>query len=198
MTEHQPYDVVGVAGAAEVRRYPEHVVAEITVEDSFESAGNRAFRPLAGYIGGRNRPGAKVAMTAPVLQEAEPPGRAPRAPTPQTQPLVTEPLVTEPLEGGGRYVVSFVMPAGRTRDTLPEPADPRVRVRTVPPQDVAALRYSGRWSRAAFDAHAARLLAEVAAAGLEATGPPRFARYDPPWTPWFLRRNEVLVPVARR
>ena len=98
----------------------------------------------------------------------------------------------------GSFVVSFAMPA-RSRETgTPEPADPRVRVRSVPAQLVAAKRFSGRWSRGRYDAHASQLLHEVAAAGLRVDGPLRFARFDPPWTPWFRRRNEVVVPVAAR
>jgi hypothetical protein len=60
----------------------------------------------------------------------------------------------------------------------------------------AALRFSGRWSRSSYEKRTAQLLVAVATAGLEVVGPPRYARFDPPWTPWFLRRNEVVVPVA--
>lgn len=172
MTEQQPYEVVGRYRDFEIRRYPEHVVAEVVVDASFESAGNKAFRPLAAYIGGRNRPDTKVAMTAPVVQEAG--SRA------------------------DRYVVGFVMPAGYTEDTVPTPTDPRVRIRTVAPGLAAALRFSGAWSRRAYERRAAQLLESLAEAGLEVDGPLRFARYDPPWTPWFLRRNEVVAPLAPR
>lgn len=188
MTEQQAYDVIAVYHGFELRRYPEHVVAEITVEGSFESAGNKAFMPLASYIGGRNRHGSKMAMTAPVIQET---GHSERL-------AMTAPVIQEPAARSGRHVVSFVMPERYTRATLPEPADPRIRLRTVPEEYAAALRFSGRWSRSRYEATAARLLGSVAAAGLEVTGPLRFARYNPPWTPWFLRRNEVVAPVARR
>jgi hypothetical protein len=187
MTERQPYDVLGHYRGFELRRYPEHVVAEIAVPGSFESAGNRAFMSLAGYIGGRNRPRVRVAMTAPVLQEPARPKRL----------AMTAPVLQEPGEEAGEYVVGFVMPAGSTEETLPEPADPRIRVRTVPEEYAAALRYSGRWCRRSYDAHETELLNLLAAVGVDVVGPPRFARYDPPWTPWFLRRNEVVVPVRK-
>jgi hypothetical protein len=79
---------------------------------------------------------------------------------------------------------------------MPEPLDPSVRVRSVPAHLAAALRFSGRWSRSRYDAHAEELVRAVEGAGLKVDGPPRFARFDPPWTPWFRRRNEVVVPVA--
>ena len=69
-----------------------------------------------------------------------------------------------------------------------------MRTRRVPAQTAAALRFSGRWSRGSYEKRAAQLLAALEAAGLEVVGAPRYARFDPPWTPWFLRRNEVVVP----
>lgn len=169
MTEQQPYEVVRTYPDFEVRRYPTHLVAEVEVGGPFEVAGNLAFPRLARYIGGHNRPGSKVAMTAPVVQEQDPDGH--------------------------QYVVGFVMPSSLDEEHLPEPADPRVRTRAVPEQTAAALRFSGRWLARSFEKQARRLLAAVAAAGLEVAGPVRYARFDPPWTPWFLRRNEVVVPV---
>lgn len=168
MTEEQPYEVVGEYAGFELRSYPAHVVAETRVQGSFEGAGNTSFRRLFAYIGGRNSGAQKVAMTAPVVQEEE---------------------------SDGWYVVAFVMPSGFQLDGAPEPGDPQVRLRGVPAQTAAALRFSGRWTRGRYEQHADRLLAAVAAAGLEVAGPPRFARFDPPWTPWFRRHNEVVVPV---
>jgi hypothetical protein len=154
-----------------LRRYPDHVVAETRVTGTFEGAGNASFRRLVGYIGGRNTQSRKVAMTAPVVQQAED-GNA------------------------GSFVVGFVMPADVDLASAPDPTDPDVHLRAVPAHTAAALRFSGRWTRERYDEHARRLLAALDAAGLQAAGPPRFARFDPPWTPWFLRRNEVVVTVA--
>lgn len=171
MTEQQPYEVVSEHPGFELRRYPDHVVAETRVTGSFEGAGNASFRRLVGYIGGRNAQRRKVSMTAPVVQETED-------------------------ETAGRFLVGFVMPADVDIDNAPDPTDDDVSLRVVPAQTAAALSFSGRWTRERYDEHARRLLDAVEAAGLEVVGPPRFARFDPPWTPWFLRRNEVVVPVA--
>ncbi|MBM7798224.1 hypothetical protein JOE57_001145 [Microlunatus panaciterrae] len=190
MTEHQPYDVVAQHPGFELRRYPAHLVAETVINGTFEGAGNKAFGALAGYIGGRNRPGSKVAMTAPVTQE-------PAAEQVSAERIaMTAPVVQQNADLPGQYVVSFVMPAGSTEESLPEPLDPRVRLRTVGAELAAAHRFSGRWSKASYDAAAARLAEAVSAAGLTVAGPFRFARFNPPWTPWFLRRNEVVVPVS--
>ena len=128
---------------------------------------------LVGYIGGRNPHCQKVAMTAPVLQEAED-------------------------ENAGRYVVSFVLPTGLELEHAPKPHDRGVRPRMIPAHTAAALTFSGRWTQGSYETYARQLLAAVKAAGLDVDGPLRFARFDPPWTPWFRRRNEVVAPVVPR
>ena len=184
MTEQQRYEVVQQGPGFELRRYPAHLVAEVEVNGSFEGAGNTAFRPLVAYIRGRNQASQSLAMTAPVLQRREDSDDTPAA----VETVTTE---TSP----GRYVVSFVMPEGSTRETLPDPGDAEVELRAVPEELAAVARYSGRWRSASYEQQTGQLLRAVNDAGLETTGPPRFARFDPPWTPWFRRRNEVVVPV---
>lgn len=186
MADEQKYTVVAAHPGFELRRYDAHVVAEVTVEGSHESAGNQAFRSLVSYIGGRNHTGRSVAMTAPVLQEAAA-GR---------HLAMTSPVVQR--DGGclGSHIVGFVMPADETLETLPEPDDGAVTLRAVPVEFAAALTYSGRWTQTGYDERVQRLRQSIADVGLRAIGQPRWARFNPPWTPWFLRRNEAVVPVA--
>lgn len=109
---------------------------------------------------------------------------------------MTAPVLQEPTPRSRRFVVGFVMPVDLSGDEPPEPLDDGVRIRRVPAQTAAALRFSGRWSRGSYEKHERRLLAAVERHGLEVSGTARYARFDPPWTPWFMRRNEVVVPVA--
>jgi hypothetical protein len=95
----------------------------------------------------------------------------------------------------GAHVVSFVMPAGETLESLPVPDDARVTLRAVPEELGAALRYSGRWTETGYRQRLAQLEQALSEEGVRAAGTPRWARFDPPWTPWFLRRNEVVVPI---
>jgi hypothetical protein len=185
MTEKQPHDVITRYPGFELRRYPAHLVAEVEVDGSFADAGNRAFGALVAYISGRNSTRGKVAMTAPVVQEPA-----------STKIAMTSPVVQEPSDRPGRHVVAFVMPAGFTLDTLPAPTDAQVRVREVPTEVAAARSFTGRWSEKIYEEQLAALRAGVEQAGLRPMGQPRFARFDPPWTPWFLRHNEVVLPVA--
>jgi len=184
MTEQQRYEVLRREPGFELRCYPAHLVAEVEVDGSFEGAGNTAFRPLVAYLRGQNGAGRSLAMTAPVLQRRES--------TDDTRaPVETVTTETAP----GRYIVSFVLPSDSTRESLPDPGDARVTIRAVPQELAAVARYSGRWTSTSYEQQTDRLLRAVREAALETTCPPRFARFDPPWTPWFRRRNEVVVPV---
>jgi hypothetical protein len=189
VTEQQPYDLVQSYDHFEVRRYPEHLLAEVVVDGAFEDAGNRAFRALFAYISGENLSSTKVAMTAPVVQDAA-----------SSRIAMTAPVLQEAIDAGdtadGAYRVAFVLPAELHMDTAPRPTNPEVRLRTVPESLVAVIRYRGRWTRDKYTSHLDELRQAVAAAGLTAVGSPRFAKFDPPFKPAFLRRNEVLLDLS--
>jgi SOUL heme-binding protein len=185
MTEQQRYDVLTRFPGFELRRYPAHLVAEVEVDSSFTDAGNQAFGVLVAFISGRNRTRDKVAMTAPVVQEQA-----------STRIAMTSPVVQESGVESGRQVVAFVMPAEFTLPTLPTPVDPRITIREIPIQVAAARTFTGRWTERIYQEQLAELRSAVTDAGLAINGSPRFARFDPPWTPWFLRHNEIVLPVV--
>lgn len=181
--EEAPYRVVQKETTFELREYEPQILAEVVVGGDLEDAGNQAFNLLFRYISGENRGRAKIAMTAPVAQE-----RAPE------KIAMTAPVGQQAAPGG--WAVSFMMPSSYTMETLPVPDNPAVVIRQVPARRVAAVRYSGTWSGARYRAHLAKLEAWIRARGLVPSGDPVWARYNPPFTPWFLRRNEVMIPVA--
>ena len=82
-----------------------------------------------------------------------------------------------------------------SRSTLPEPEDPQVRLRQVPARRIAAVRYSGFWSEKGYLRNKFELESWIHERGLITVGDPIWARYNPPFTLWFLRRNEILIPV---
>ncbi len=180
--EEPEYQVIRSIGAIEVRRYAPYVVAQVTVNESAEAAGNAAFPILAGYIFGKNKGERKLAMTAPVTQTAEP------VKLPMTAP------VTQSAAPGG-HLVQFVLPRGVTLDSAPEPIDERVRIVEMPARTFAVIRYSGFWSKANYDEHLDELTAALRAANLQWAGEPVYARYNAPFTPWFLRRNEIWLAL---
>ena len=180
--EEATYKVVNKDGKFEIRDYAPHILAETVVEGDLEEAGNKAFRRLFRYISGENRSRDKVAMTAPVSQEQK--GEKITMTAPVGQRSVQE-----------KWAVSFMMPASYTLETLPEPEDPKVTLRQVPARRMAAVRYSGFWSEKNYLRYKLELAFWIREKGLTIVGDPLWARYNPPFTPWFLRRNEILIPV---
>ncbi len=181
-TEEPKYQVVSKTGNFEIRDYAPQVVAETIVVGTREEAGNKAFNRLFGYISGKNQSSGKIAMTAPVSQ------------IPASEKInMTAPVGQQQVEGG--WVVSFTMPASYTLETLPVPTDSTVKLRLIPASRMAAVRYSGRWSQEHYSRYEAELKKWVNENGLKILGEPIWARYNAPFTPWFLRRNEILIPV---
>ena len=108
---------------------------------------------------------------------------------------MTAPVTQE--RKGEKWRITFLMPSEYTLETLPEPLDERVRLRQTPSRLMAALKYSGTWSSQRYEEKEALLMEMIKERGLTQIGVPVWARYDPPFMPWFLRRNEVLIPVQR-
>jgi len=181
-TEEAPYTVIRSEGNFELRDYPPLVVAETIVDGELEGAGNKAFRPLFRYISGENKSRDKIAMTAPVSQEQK-----------GEKISMTAPVSQERVQG--KWAVSFTMPSSYTMKTLPTPDDPNIKLRQVPARRMAAVRYSGSWSEKKYLQHKEKLEKWIKANRLSVTGEPVWARYNAPFTPWFMRRNEILIPI---
>jgi len=98
---------------------------------------------------------------------------------------------------GNKWAVSFMMPATYTMESLPTPDDSSVVLREVPARRVATLRYSGLWSEERYLQHKLQLEAWIKKNKLKVSGEASWARYDPPFMPWFMRRNEILIPVEK-
>jgi hypothetical protein len=183
--EEAKYTVLERDRDFELRQYEPQIVAETLVEGDFQKVGNEGFRRLFDYISGKNRKQQAIPMTAPVSQEA----------CAEKIPMTS--LVNQE-QVGGKWRITFLMPSRYTLETLPEPLDQRVKLTKVPGGLMAALVYSGTWSRRRYEEKERRLRELVGQKGLKMAGDPVFARYNPPFTPWFLRRNEVLIPVTDR
>jgi hypothetical protein len=172
MTDTIPYEITKTAGEIEFRRYPALVLA--TVDSDGNDSG---FNQLFAYITGNNHTRNTLQMTSPVISSQK---------IPMTAPVVSD-----------TQSMSFVMPAGKTRDEIPEPLDPRVRITTLPPREIAVIRFSGYAPHQDVDAAALRLQEGLKTAGIIPAGHPFLMRYNAPWTPGFLRRNEVGIEIQR-
>ncbi|MBL8201101.1 MAG: heme-binding protein [Chromatiales bacterium] len=190
-TEEPAFQLLEKDGAFELRLYPAMLAAETLVTGAdFEDAGNIAFGRLFRYITGNNRARAEIAMTAPVVQTANPPAQRGQ------KIAMTAPVIQQPGASGG-YRVAFIVPANYTLDTVPEPLDPAVRIVGTPARLVAAITYSGRATEVMHGKKEQALRAELAKRQLAVAGETITAQYDAPFIPGPFRRNEVLIPVAR-
>ncbi len=168
MVEQAAYEVLKKIGRTEIRRYPLLVAARV------DQYGDGGFNILFRFIQGNNRQRLNIAMTAPVVSE---------------QIAMTAPVLSE------TNSMTFIMPEGFTLETTPEPLDDRVQILEIPERAVAALRFSGRWSDSIFRKKSKEMLEELARAGIKTRGKVFSMRYNAPFTPWFLRRNEVAIIV---
>lgn len=168
MVENAKYKVLKKIGNMEIRLYPRLVIARV---DGYGDAG---FNLLFRFITGNNRQKSNIAMTAPVVSE---------------QIAMTAPVLSE---GGS---IAFIMPEGFTLESTPKPLDDRVKIVEIPERVVAALRFSGRWSDSVFKKQSEEMLKELAEAGIKTAGRVFSMRYNGPYTPWFMRRNEVAITV---
>lgn len=167
--EMPPYAVEWQDGAREIRDYGPHLLAEVTVSGSRSGAIQKGFRVLAGYIFGGNATGEKIAMTVPVAQTPE--------------------------AGGDTWVVSFMMPARYTTETLPAPRTDAIRFVTVGPSRQLVERFSGIPGSDSLADRAEALAAWAKAQGHEVLAGPHYYFYDAPMTlPW-KRRNEVAFTI---
>lgn len=191
-TERVPYETVERFDGVELRHYPETVLAETTAPD-----GRAAFGRLFRYITGANEGAEMVAMTAPVSTRdagTTIPMTAPvRTRSESSTVAMTAPVRTS--ERGDGVTMAFYLPAEFGPDAAPLPTDPAVRLVVEPPRTVAVRRFSWFTTDGRVERQREALLDGLARRGVEPRGEPYLLRYDPPWTPPFLRTNEVAVEV---
>ena len=181
--EEAEYRVLEREGQFEIREYAEHIVAETIAGKNFEEAGSVAFKRLFRYISGDNESRRKIAMAAPVSQR-----------TAGEKIAMTAPVSQRPSDSD--WAVSFMMPSSYTIDTLPVPSNPEIKIRTVRAHIAGAVQYSGFWSEKNYLENKSRLEAWIEKKKFIKDGNAVWARYNAPFTPWFLRRNEILIPLA--
>ncbi len=188
--EQAPYSVMSKDGAIEIREYAPHIVAETKVSGEQEKAISDGFRAIADYIFGNNTASAKVAMTAPVLQQPA------EKPVTSSQKIAMTAPVLQHTEESGNWVVQFVMPKEYTKATLPKPNNPAVTLVEVKTKRIAVIQFSGMAGEDSLREHTAELEAYMTSHGLKARSKASYAFYNPPWTLPFLRRNEVMMEIA--
>jgi SOUL heme-binding protein len=180
--EQPKYSVVASEKDIEIRNYAPVIVAETEVAGERDNAISGGFRTIADYIFGNNLSSQKVAMTAPVTQQAS------------EKIAMTAPVTQQ--GNGNTWQVRFVMPASYTMDTLPKPKNPAVKLKEIEGKRFAVIRFSGMAGEDSLKRHTDKLEAYLRSKNLQSLSAPTYAFYNPPWTLPLLRRNEVMIEVA--
>lgn len=169
MVEQLTFELLKTIDNIEIRKYNSFIVAKV---DGF---GDTGFNILFQFISGKNTATSEIKMTAPVISE---------------EIEMTAPVLSE------KESIAFVMPKKYSLNTLPKPLDKRIKIIQIPARIIAALRFSGRWSSSLFDKKSTKLLEIVKKENISIKGPVFSMRYSSPFTPWFLRKNEVAVEIS--
>lgn len=172
--------------AFELRLYAPKIIAEVLVNGDMSAASSQGFRLIADFIFGNNTAASgnseKISMTAPVSVKASSENIAMTAPVGLQQ-------------SDDRWRVYFVMPSQYSLQTLPKPNNPQVAIKQIPEQKFAVIRFSGLVNAEKMALKLAELHQWIERKNLKALGSPELARYNPPWTLPFLRRNELMLAV---
>ncbi len=181
--EQAKYTVVEKKKGYEIRKYAPQLVAETVVKGDYQRAINEGFMILAGYIFGDNVSKKKIAMTAPVVER---------------QGISEKIAMTAPVVAGlekGHRVIAFGMPSGATLANLPKPNNPQITFRMLNARKMAVLRFSWFSGGRRVDAKKRQLLEMLNRDKVKTISAPQYAGYNPPWTPPFMRRHEILVEI---
>ena len=182
--EEPKYSILKEYENFEIRNYDSYLVAEVDIEGSYNKTGNEAFRILAGYIFGDNQSSTKMNMTAPVESEAI---------QPSERMNMTAPVFSNKNVNG--YTYRFVMESKYTQETLPVPNNSKIRITEIKDRVMAVISFSGRWSQKNFEKHEQILVNDLKNEGIGVASEAIYARYNAPFTPWFLRRNEIMFEI---
>ena len=166
----------------EIREYQPKLIAQVLVNGTFDNASSKGFRLLADFIFGNNKTtdGAKkIEMTAPVVSRDA-----------SEKIEMTAPVLSEEVEKG--WYISFNMPKQFTKETLPIPNNSEVKIIEMPAEKYAVITFSGLVREKKYTEMLNLLHIEMKTRNLEPKGPVILARYNPPWTLPFLRRNELM------
>lgn len=192
-TEEPKYTLLEKSEPFELRAYGPRIVAEVKVEGDLDNASSSGFRILAAYIFGKNQVSEKIAMTAPVGIESSDQGKS--AKIAMTAPVMIEGNKTLDKNINNQWIVSFLMPAGFTLDSLPKPLDSQVKIKELPSEKRAVITFSGFYNEEKVQDKTQALREWIKTKNWKPVGEPQFARYNPPWTLPFMRRNEILIQV---
>ena len=188
-TEQPNYEILAQIEDFELRRYDPQLVAQTWVTGNQDTAGRKGFQILADYIFGNNiapsGESSKISMTAPVVMQ-------PQQNSDESKKIaMTAPVTMK--QSNDKWLVQFVMPSVYTMETLPKPKNSNIAIIKLPEKTYAVIKFSGLAGSEKVEAKTQELQRWMQSQSLTASDLPELARYNPPWTLPFMRRNEVKI-----
>ena len=184
-TEEPDFTLIYKEKSFEIREYAPRIIAQVKINGNFDEASSTGFRGLADFIFGNNsinNESEKISMTAPVIAE----------PTSKQIPM-TAPVLAE--EKNNQWFISFVMPKEYSLQTLPKPNNSEITLTNLPKEKFAVIIFSGLVRESSYDEKIILLNNFIKKKKLKTLGSVQIARYNPPWTLPFFRRNELMIKV---
>jgi len=171
MVEKTKYEILKKIDEIEIRKYPEIITASAknTDEDS-------AFGVLFNYISGNNQKKEKISMTAPVISSEK---------IPMTAPVISE-----------EEYMAFILPEKYKKDTVPIPKNELVKIETIHKRTIAVIRFSGRANEKSIKENEQILIKKLKNLKIQTTGETFLMRYNSPFAPGFIRRNEIAIEIT--
>jgi hypothetical protein len=184
-TEEPEFTLISQENAIEVREYKPKIIARVEVEGGFDDASSKGFKLLADYIFGNNLlngESQKISMTAPVEM------------TPLAEDIVMTSTIMKS-EANHKWQVNFVMPKEYTLDSLPRPNNELVKIIEIPKEKYAVIVFSGLVRDSSYTEKAQLLNDFIMTNNMTQLEAIKIARYNPPWTLPFFRRNELMAKI---
>ena len=184
-TEEPEFKLISEEAEFQIREYDPKIIAQVEVEGDFDEASSMGFKLLADYIFGNNLldgTSKKISMTTPV----------------EMTPLAENLLMTSSIlddQINNKWSINFVMPQEFSLDTLPKPNNSQVNIIEVPKEKYAVIVFSGLVRESSYAEKAELLSNYLEENSFKQQGAIKIARYNPPWTLPFFRRNELMVRI---
>lgn len=199
--EKPNYQITDQYDGFEIREYDDYIVAKVKVDQEGRRGLNQGFTVIADFIFGNNTSGntsESIAMTSPVIDENE--SQQISMTSPVIDEITSEEIsMTTPVNderGTGERYISFVMPSKYTMENLPKPNNDDVIIEEVKGLRVATKIVKGSSNLDRMNEKLAELRIELNDERIEFVEDNHsFAFYDPPLTPVFLKRNEVMIKL---
>ena len=195
-TEEPNYTILSQTDDFELRRYDGQIVAQTWVTGDQDAASRKGFKILADYIFGNNTApsgkSSKISMTAPVTIQPESMSSEENKDSDESQKIaMTAPVSMQ--QADGKWRVQFTMPSQYTMQSLPKPNNPDITITELPVQTYGVIKFSGLAGSNKVAEKTEALQSWMQSQNLKIIGTPELARYNPPWTLPFMRRNEVMI-----